>query len=151
MAKLGNIDTTGIGGVSSSTAGGLLTTSHDDGVFAMLACVGVFICMISTLVAIKIWWFKHRLTFDHSRTSNGAAGGATPTLPLRTRSSREKRMSQEPSEIFYENDAPPTSSQTTTLRISSVFYSASLEISENHKLNFQLLDNGQLRICIDKQ
>ncbi|XP_050336366.1 uncharacterized protein LOC126763153 isoform X1 [Bactrocera neohumeralis] len=95
MAKLGNIDTTGIGGVSGSSAGGLLTTSHDDGLFAMLACVGVFICMISTLVGIKIWWFKHRLTFDHSRTSNGAAGGATPTLPLRTRSSREKRMSQE--------------------------------------------------------
>lgn len=124
MAKLSNIDTTGIGGDSGSSAGGLTTTitenhicfalqnqtkfinliystktkikaGDDDGLFAMLACVGVLICMISTLVGIKIWWFKHRLTFDHGRTNNGAAGGATHTLPLRTRSSREKRLSQE--------------------------------------------------------
>ncbi|XP_014091432.2 uncharacterized protein [Bactrocera oleae] len=89
MAKISSIDATDIGGVNANSAG------DDNGIFAMLACVGVFICMISTLVGIKIWWFKHRLTFDHSRTSNGAAGGATPTLPLRTRSSREKRISQE--------------------------------------------------------
>uniref|UniRef100_A0A0A1XGT4 Uncharacterized protein n=1 Tax=Zeugodacus cucurbitae TaxID=28588 RepID=A0A0A1XGT4_ZEUCU len=90
MAKISHVDTTGVGSVSGSSAG-----DDDYGLFAMLACVGIFICMISTLVGIKIWWFKHRLTFDHGRTNNGAAGGATPTLPLRTRSSREKRMSQE--------------------------------------------------------
>ncbi|XP_017485981.1 PREDICTED: uncharacterized protein LOC108374524 [Rhagoletis zephyria] len=64
----------------------------------MLASFGVLICMVSTLMGIKIWWFKHRLTFNHSSTNNGAAGGAPPTVPLRTRSSREKRMSQQISE-----------------------------------------------------
>ncbi|XP_053953310.1 uncharacterized protein LOC128860082 [Anastrepha ludens] len=89
MAKLNSVAAVGAGGTG-------------DGLFAMLASVGVLLCMISTLIGIKIWWFKHRLTFDHNTTNNGAAGRATPTVPLRTRSSRDKRMSQqirEPVEI----------------------------------------------------
>ncbi|XP_012155607.1 uncharacterized protein LOC105664667 isoform X1 [Ceratitis capitata] len=86
MAKLKEFDTIRLDGSAAGAA---------DGLFAMLAYVGIFICMITTLVGIKIWWFKHRLTFEHGRTSNGAAGGATPTVPLRTRRNRDKRMSQE--------------------------------------------------------
>ncbi|XP_067613398.1 uncharacterized protein [Eurosta solidaginis] len=73
-----------VGGSDGAAGGGLS---------AMLASCVVLFCMISALLGIKIWWFKRRLSFNQGRANNGAAGSATPIL--RTRSSREKRVSKE--------------------------------------------------------
>lgn len=56
--------------------------------------------MIVTLVGIKLWWFKHRLSFEQTSTQNGAAGGTTPPviIPRRSKTPRykkDKRYSQQ--------------------------------------------------------
>ncbi|XP_037934159.1 uncharacterized protein LOC119668651 [Teleopsis dalmanni] len=67
----------------------------DHNFYVSLGSVGVLLCMIVSLLGIKIWWFKHRLTFDQNSTRNGAAGGGPPSVVSRPRSSRDKRFSQQ--------------------------------------------------------
>lgn len=55
-----------------------------------LASVGVLLCMVVTVLGIKLWWFKHRLSFDQTTTQNGAAGGNPPTVVIPRRNKKQK-------------------------------------------------------------
>lgn len=68
-------------------------------VAAIFGSFGILTCLIVTVLGIKLWWFKHRLSFEQSTIQNGAAGGATPNVVTRrekkTRFSKDKRWSQQ--------------------------------------------------------
>ncbi|XP_046807258.1 uncharacterized protein LOC124419973 isoform X1 [Lucilia cuprina] len=55
-----------------------------------VASLGVLMCMVVTIVGIKLWWFKHRLSFEQTSTQNGAAGGGTPPVIVPRRSKQQK-------------------------------------------------------------
>ncbi|KAM7357100.1 uncharacterized protein ACRADG_002597 [Cochliomyia hominivorax] len=77
-----------------------LTNRHNQENLGAFASFGLLICMVVTVVGIKLWWFKHRLSFEQTSTQNGAAGGGTPPVIVPRRSKqpkykRDKRYSQQ--------------------------------------------------------
>ncbi|XP_065359932.1 trichohyalin-like [Calliphora vicina] len=67
-----------------------LTNQHNQENLGALASLGVLMCMVVTIVGIKLWWFKHRLSFEQTSTQNGAAGGTTPAVIVPRRSKQQK-------------------------------------------------------------
>ncbi|XP_073838699.1 uncharacterized protein [Musca autumnalis] len=70
------------------------------GTVAILGSLGLFVCLIFSVLGIKLWWFKRRLEFDQTTTQNGAAGGSPPqvVVPRREKKgkfSKDKRWSQQ--------------------------------------------------------
>ncbi|XP_037814764.1 LOW QUALITY PROTEIN: trichohyalin-like [Lucilia sericata] len=59
-------------------------------------------CMVVTIVGIKLWWFKHRLSFEQTSTQNGAAGGGTPPVivPRRSKTQKYKRNKRYSQQIY---------------------------------------------------
>ncbi|TMW50720.1 hypothetical protein DOY81_004199, partial [Sarcophaga bullata] len=79
-----------------------LTNHNNQENLGAIASLGVLMCMVVTIVGIKLWWFKQRLSFEPntSSTQNGTAGGGTPPVivPRRNRQAKykkDKRYSQQ--------------------------------------------------------
>ncbi|XP_013118403.2 probable serine/threonine-protein kinase kinX [Stomoxys calcitrans] len=68
---------------------------------AILGPWGFLMCMICTVVGIKLWWFKHRLSFEQSTEENKSSNKeASPSAVVarrekKPRFSRDKRLSQQ--------------------------------------------------------
>ncbi|XP_075160750.1 uncharacterized protein LOC142233634 [Haematobia irritans] len=71
---------------------------HMVGVVIVPVCF--LICLIFSVLGIKLWWFKHRLSFEHSSKETPAAADATPNAVVikrekKPRFSKDKRWSQQ--------------------------------------------------------